>query len=404
MNKDRLLIFIIASGLTIRLILIFLPGFSIDINDWFAWAMRLNEVGYTKFYSNQVFSDYTPGYMYVLSLLGFLRNLLQLDSRSFYLLLKIPAILAEITLSILIYRGVTKSLSLFYGRLSSTFILLNPALIFNSSVWGQIDSILALSLYLAIHYLSHKQLVLSSIMLSIAFLIKPQAIALFPIFLLFLIRNFTIRDFIKLTMPAILLIFTLSLPFFPSKPFSGLFNLIINTANQYPYTSLFAYNFWGALGFWISDNHIWNNFSYQIWGYILFVGYWIVVAYLYLKKKISLYSLAALATLGFFFLPTRVHERYLYPAIPFLILVAALLKSHLLWVLTVILSLIHFLNLYYVYVYYNEFYLKMPKLLYNPTLYNLLDTQSRSLSFLSTIIFVLISMLIIKLDHELSKV
>jgi len=63
--------------------------------------------------------------------------------------------------------------------------------------------------------------------------------------------------------------------------------------------------------------------------------------------------MSALATLGFYFLPTRVHERYLYPSLIFLILAAIEQKSSKIIIFQILLSLVHFLNLYYVYIYYN---------------------------------------------------
>ncbi len=402
--KNKTLIIITLVGLFLRLFLAMLPGFQIDVNDWFAWATRLNQVGLSNFYNPQVFSDYTPGFLYILGALGFIRNLLHLDGKLFYLLLKIPAILSETVLGVIIYKEVNKHTSKLYSSLAAAFILFNPALIFNSSVWGQIDSILALLLYLAIYYLSNRKLIIASIMLAAAFLIKPQAIAIFPVFLIFFIKKFSVKNFLKLIIPFTLALFILALPFFPKDPTLGLPKLIINTANGYQYTSLFAYNFWGTVGFWISDKQIFQAISYQALGYILFSIYWIIISFYFFKKKLSLYILASLAFLGFYFLPTRVHERYLYPGLIFLIISASLLKSRLLIALTAFLSIIHFLNLYYVYVYYNEVYLKLPKLLYNPFLYNFLDNKGKQFSVISTILFILISIVIIKSNAVSEKV
>lgn len=401
--KDRTFLFLIILGLTIRFTLAFLPGFKIDVNDFFAWAARLNEVGFPKFYSTKVFTDYPPGYMYILSFLGSLRNLLQINNQIFFLLLKLPAIFAEITLSILIYKELKKYLSNFYSLLGCSFILFNPALIFNSSVWGQIDSVLTLFLYLAIYHLKNKMLMLSSIYLGIAFLIKPQTIALFPVFLLFFIKQLTVENFVKLTIPFIALTFLLGSPFFITNPFTGLIHLIISTANQYQYTSLFAYNLWGAIGFWKSDSQFWNGISYQQVGYILFFVYWIIIFYFYVKKKISLYAATTMTLLGFYFLPTRIHERYLYPAIVFLIIFASSIKSKLLMSLTTILSIIHFLNLYFVYVYYNEFYLKLPTVLFYPNLYSFLGNNGKFMSIISTTLFILISIIIVKSYYAYRK-
>ena len=318
-------------------------------------------------------------------------------------MLKLPAIFAEVILGILIYKKLSIKVSKFYAILGSLFIFLNPALIFNSSVWGQVDGVFVLSIYLVVLYLEKENLVLSSALLGLSFLLKPQTIAIFPLFLLALIKNFALQNFVKISIPFLILCFTLSLPFFPNKPFNGLIDLILSTISQYQYSSLFAYNFWGIFGFWISDNQTWNNLSYQNWGYILFAIYWIIISYFYLKKKMWILPLAVLAALSFYFLPTRIHERYLYPAIVFLIFYSFSIKSKLLIILTTILSIIHFLNLYYVYVYYNEFYLKLPKLLYIPLLYNFLDVNGKLLSFTSVILFILISIVIIKSQHADNK-
>lgn len=400
--KDRVLVLMISLGLIIRILLIFLPGFKIDMDAWFAWALRLNQVGFSNFYSDQSWTNYTPGFLYLLGFLGFIKNLFQISDVNFYILLKLPSIIAEIILGIFIYQQLFKK-SDAWAKVGTGLFLLNPAFIFNSSVWGQIDGILSLMLILSVHFLSQKKLILSSIFLSLGFLIKPQAIALLPLFALFFIKNLSIRNLLQIALPSLLTVFVLSLPFFLNQPFLGLLKLFSKMVSDYPQTSLFAYNFWGIIGSWISDSTLWSSLSYQTWGYILLASYWTTIGYFYFTKKLSLYALATLATLGFFFLPTRVHERYLYPAIVFLILTTAYFKSRFLLLLTGTLSLLHLLNLYYVYVYYNEIYLKLPRLLYNPILYNFLAVNSTILSLISVIIFILISLTILKYDATFKK-
>lgn len=397
-NNKSFIIFVLFA-FSIRTLLCLFPGFKFDVDSWFLWSIRLNEVGLSNFYNPQFFSDYLPGYMYVLHFLGLLRNLLQLDNNSFYFLLKMPGVLAEIIIGILVYKEVNKNFSKNYATLAASFILLNPALIFNSSIWGQIDSVLALGLIIAIYFLKNKFLVLSSFMLSVAFLIKPQSIAIFPIFVLFFLKNFSIKNLAKLFIPFVVTISLASLPFFSGNPIIGLINLFLKTTSQYAYTSLFAYNFWGVVGFWINDAQLWNGLSYQIIGVVLLSVYWLTLSYFYLNGKLPLYTLTMLALLGFYFLPTRVHERYLYPGLVFFILTASLYKSRLLLLLASLLSCLHFLNLYYVYVYYNEFYLKLPKLLYFPLIYTFLDSNGKILSIISTIIFILTCGVIIKYSN-----
>lgn len=395
-SQHYILLILILLGLVVRILFASLPGFKIDVNSWFAWSMRLSNFNFSGFYSKDIFTDYTPGYLYILSLLGFLKNLLNLQDNLYFLLLKIPAIISELIIGLLVYRETRKYTSEKFAKLALCMVLFNPVLIFNSAIWGQVDSILTLFMLTSVLALKNTRLIFSSMFFGLAILIKPQATALVPLFFLFIIRNFHLQTVLKLLLPGFLIIFFLSFPFFPNQTLINLAQHILNTANEYSFTSVNAYNFWGVVGFWLSDQLLWNNFSYQTWGYILLSSYWIIISYFYIKKKLSIYAVAALATLGFFFLPTRVHERYLYPAIIFLILITAYFKSRLLLVLTIILSLLHLLNLYYVYVYYNEIYFNLPKIFFNPLIYNFLADNSKGLSFVSTIVFILIGISIIK--------
>lgn len=398
--KDHIIIILILLGFLIRLLFAPLPEYKIDMDAWVAWAYRLNQFNFANFYSDRIWTNYTPGYLYVLSILGYIKNLFGINDQLFYEVLKLPSIIAEIFLGILVYKILRKPQK--WALVASSFILLNPAFIFNSSVWGQIDGLFCLMLVLSVYFLTQNKIIYSSILLGLSFLIKPQAIILSPVFALFIIKNFSVKNILQLTIPAIVTIFLLSLPFFTTKPILGIPQLFLKMISDYSYTSLNAYNLWGVVGFWIPDNTIWHGFMYQTWGYILFSFYWLFISYFYLKGKLSIYSLATLATLSFFFLPTRVHERYLYPALVFLIISAFQFRSKILIALVVILSLLHLVNLYYVYIFYNKFQLNYSDALYSKSIYPFLASQPYLLSGLSSILFILISIIIIKLNYEKS--
>lgn len=399
--KDKRLLISLGGGLLVRLYLSIIPGFKIDVDAWFAWAHRLSSEGFIGFYSENIWTNYTPGYLYILKILGDFQNLFSINTEAFYLLLKLPPITSDLILSVFIYKIISESRFAKMSLVGSLLILFNPALIFNSAVWGQIDSILSLFMVISIYYLNKNQLALSSVLIGLAFLIKPQAIALAPVFLLFLFKNFSIKNFLQICLPGLLITIILSIPFFGIQSIQKLFELFLKMTGDYPYTSLFAYNFWGGVGFWIKDNQIWASLSFQHWGYLFYFSFWIGVAMWHLfKKNLSLYSLAILATLSFYFLPTRVHERYLYPAIPFLIIILCQFKSNILSLATYYLCLIYFLNLYYVYIYYNHHFLKMESLIYSPYIYDFLTNYSKQISMLSTFVFVFITIFVIKLNHD----
>jgi dolichyl-phosphate-mannose-protein mannosyltransferase len=189
------LFFLVLAGLILRLFFAFLPGFKTDIDAFFAWSLRLHDLGPSNFYSKDVFTDYTPGYLYVLYLLGFVQKALHLDSNQFQYLLKVPAIIAELIIAILCYQEVFKNkFSSKAALIISSLIFFNIGLIFNSSIWGQVDAVLTLFLVLTIYFLKEQKYLYSSFFYAITFLIKPQAIALAPLFIFFLIRK---RLFLK---------------------------------------------------------------------------------------------------------------------------------------------------------------------------------------------------------------
>ena len=369
------------SGLALRLILAFLPDLKVDTYGWLVWADRLASFGPASFYSESIWTHYTPGYLYILWLQGFIRQLFQIPDPSFYYFLKVPAIICEVILGYLSYQIISKH-SRQLALWASAFVMFNPVLIFDSSVWGQVDSVLTLPMLLAVYLLDRGKYVSSAVSLAIAFLVKPQAIAIFPVFGLYFLKNFSVKNIILSTFYFLLSTLLLSWPFFPNNPVLGLVDMLSRMSADYPFNSVNSFNLWGVFGLWIKDLTTFTSLSYQLWGVILFITFWLLTSLFYLKRKLSLYPLSTLACLFFFFLPTRVHERYLYPGLVFLIVTAFIAKSKELIILMTALTIVNFLNLLYVYY------------LYSQNSYLLNSTAVQSLSILSVILFLLLSIVL----------
>lgn len=401
--KDHSLILLLLFGLAIRIILTPIAGFKFDVDTWYAWAERLNSVGFVNFYSSQVWTGYPPGFLYILYILGFIKKIALINPSQFYIILKLPSILSEIALAATIYYIIPNNF-LRWRRIALLSIILNPAFIFNSAIFGQFDGLFSLALLLSIYFLVNKKVKSASFLWGISFLLKPQAIILSPVFLFYIINHFSVKTFGKILSPFSLTILFAFVPFFPFNPIGGPLHLVTNLLDFYPYNSIFAYNFWGILGFWVHDNYTFFNVSYQNWGYILFMFFLSIIGYLYFwrKNRFSFFDLATLSSLGFFFLITRMHERYLYPSLVFLILISALKRSRLLFMLTILLSLIHLLDLYYVYIYY-QLFLKLPPTIYISFIYNFAQNNIQLLSLFSTLIFVFTATNILLLKNESTK-
>jgi Gpi18-like mannosyltransferase len=350
----------------------FLPSFAIDMGTWLGWANRLASLGFVGFYSNTVWTQYTPGFMYWLWFIGKIGWATDFA-------IKIPVIIADISVGLLIYSLVKKK-NPKLALLSFFLYTLNPVVIFDGSVWGQIDGILTLFLFLSAYFLIEKGNFVSSVFFwSIAFLIKPQAIATLPVFILVIILGkFKWKEVFMAGILGVLTLLVLSLPFFPKNPILGLPSLILRMAGYYKYTSVNAFNIWSWVGLWRPDTINFLGLELSTWGAIL-LGASVIIALFCFRKKIekkeNYYLLFAILSLCFFTFPTKVHERYLFPFFAFLLTSAGLSESLYLFGIYITASVASFLNIYYPYSYY------YPLNLRSDFLYNLSQALTKFIGF-----------------------
>ena len=136
------LVAVFGSALLLRLVLgASVTGYETDINTFKAWAGMVDQMGMNQIYYSDVFLDYPPGYLYVLWCLEKLRQLLGLDAMGsgFTLLIKLPSIFADILCGYLLYRFAQKSGT--NPLLAAGLYLFCPAVLINSTIWGQADSL-----------------------------------------------------------------------------------------------------------------------------------------------------------------------------------------------------------------------------------------------------------------------
>jgi dolichyl-phosphate-mannose-protein mannosyltransferase len=372
----KLFIFLI---LLLRISLFSLPSFDVDMGAWKAWGERLAELGPANFYSETFFTDYFPGYLYILWLLSeiyqFISFNASFDTFLFETLIKISTTAFDLGTAYFIYKIVLrykKSLALF----STVLYLSNPALIFNSSVWGQVDGVLTFFLVMGIYFLvEKKKLILSNLFLAFSILIKPQAIAVLP----------TLFNDYRRILFLPLLMFIFSLPFFPGNVL-GLYNMTQRLADLYPYTSLYAYNFWSLIGWWQNDSILFLTLSYKTWGIMLYSLALFLILIPFLFKKVegfTFYLSSSLSFFAFFLFLTRMHERYLFPFFALLLIAALIKKSKTLLGIYVLTSLIHFGNLWYVYYFYNFVF----KGVEENSIYNILNDNYKILSLSLFLVF-----------------
>lgn len=382
--------FLVIAILFLRIILFTQPSFQIDMIAWQAWSARLVQVGPMNFYDTNIWTNYTPGYLFFLWIIGLLFNGIfnvPFFSSTFIYIIKFITTIFDIATAILIFKILKEYGNKSWSILGFTLYLGNPAVIFNSSVWGQIDGILTffilLSLYLIIE--KHKPS-FSSAFFAQAFFIKPQAIAVFPLYVLIILQNFK-KKFIGIITVFFLIFMAYALLFFPKDIFSGFVNLVIKMTKDYSFTSLYTFNMWSILGWWQNDAIKWMGLSYALWGFLMYILALVLIIIPSLikqnKDKFYSYLLYSLLILAFYLFPTRVHERYLLPFFAFFLIAALLKKSRLFISIYIIVSIINFINLWFVYYYYNFIYSN--PILSNNMFYGLIEQNYKLLA--ATLIF-----------------
>jgi len=180
---------LLAVGLILRLIIAYLlpgSGFGVDIGAFSYWANNLADHGLYGFYERDFFHDYTPGYLYVLWLVGSVGNLVGGIGD----LIKIPPILGDLALAYLTWSMVRElGGSERSARIGALIVILNPVTWFDSVVWGQVDAVGVVVLLLALRELWRDRPERAAILAALAALIKPQLGILIPIVAIVVIRR-----------------------------------------------------------------------------------------------------------------------------------------------------------------------------------------------------------------------
>jgi Gpi18-like mannosyltransferase len=170
---------LLLAGLIFRLVLQTLPHFESDINLFQFWADNLAADGPVGFYDREFFSDYAPGYMYVLLVIGKLHDLFNFSEAQYEYILKLPATIADLASVYLLWRFLDGQRPAMRYLAAVIYLVFPPALLIGP-VWGQIDSFLAFFLLLSIYFIARDRPLAGAVAYTVGFLVKPQAIAALP--------------------------------------------------------------------------------------------------------------------------------------------------------------------------------------------------------------------------------
>ena len=311
-------------GAVLRIVGLASAGHGGDITAFIQWAEGAAEHGLGGYYAAGGDANYPP-MLYLLYPLG-----VAFDGGELAFAIRLLSIPFDLALGALLFNVVAGTTG--RGRdgwLAAAFYLLNPAVLMSGPIWGQVDGMGALPMVASIVAAARGRVVLAGSLAVLAGLIKPQfGIAGFVLAGLALFWLRSPEGFRRVALLALSALATFTVVLFPLglSPL-GYLDVMQDTFTRYPYISEFGFNPWGMIFGFGDDDGAW-----ALLGTALAVA-GIAGSLWQLRRRrdlVGLLGVSVLIGLVIYFLPTRVHERYLFGALAFLVPLAVL-ERRLVW-------------------------------------------------------------------------
>ena len=379
---------LIGIGFVLRLALFPLGNFTVDTNTMTSWAQRLVDESPRSFYEAGGLTDHLPGDLWILWLISNVYSWfapITTDTTAapipFLFMLKLVPAVTDAVIALLIFLIGRRLSTATAALVAVALYVFNPAAIFIGSVWTQWDSLSAMAGVGAIYLFLRGRPEYAIPAIVYACLIKPQIAVLGAFlglaFLLVYIaphipalarwvreggpRESLNRSLARLGIGAglsLAVFLIVALPFniglFPGMGAYTIWNRIDYALNVYQNTTLNAPTIWGLLSAnWADDTRQTAlGLSYQATGTVLVVVAIAGIAWLTLQAwrqfgyQALIWGMTA-ASFAAYMLPTRGHERYLFPTMVLTVLLVALLPRFV-WLYAGITATFA-LNVYWVY-------------------------------------------------------
>lgn len=355
-------------------------GNETDMNCFLSWSDMVFNDGISHFYKADSFTDYPPGYMYILYVAGALKHICHTEWNSTLsvIIVKMPSIIANLGTAYLLYQIARKFWKNNGATIVAALLLINPAVLLDGPLWGQTDSVFTFFIVLMCYLISEKKLIPAYFVFAAGILIKPQSLIFTPVLIFGIVDQVFLEDFnwvkffknLFLGLLAIGMIALLMVPF----GFNEAFSQYKETMGSYEYASVNAYNFWALLGKdWASQNDKLMGIAYKNWGTFFIVLTVVVAAIIHFRAKnhpSKYYFSGAFIVTSVFCLAVRMHERYIYPAIVLLIFAYVMRPNKKLLYAYTAITAVAFLNIAHV------------QFVYDLNNFNPLDGTMRFISFL----------------------
>jgi Gpi18-like mannosyltransferase len=287
-----------------------LGGHTGDVLIIHRWAERMAEVGPWGFYEGWI-SVY-PALLYAYWPMGLL-----LDGEALDLAIKGSSIPCDLAIGLLLWLVVRRWAGPIAAVSAAALYLLNPAVLIAGPMWGQVDAAGTLVFMLTLVALAAGRWVGSGALAVLAGMTKPQfGLVVLPVAVAAIRCGRAVRGVRPLVLAALGGLLTYACVGAPLllDPVRYADQLWENASNR-PFVSLFALNPWGLLvGFEVPDGGL-----AAVGVVLLVVGLLASMIPLWRRQDLpTLLAVGALVAFAFYFLPTRAHERYLFPAVALL--------------------------------------------------------------------------------------
>lgn len=365
---------IILLALVIRIILLPL-SFHSDINNHAIWGIYAEEFGLRGYYDwlnfgNYARPDYPPLAMVfflvirliwkvIFNLLWQINVLIPLFPSNFIpwferdgylLLLKIPGVLADIGIGYLIYLFAKNKGLDDKAKFVSSLFLFNPVIIYVSSSWGQLESVVGFLALASLYAIVNKMYARGFVSYLASITVKGTMLPLAPLLFLQMVKDrVKLRKIIVPITLGIGFVFILGYYFTDSHPITWMINTykdkFLSGPPTLPYLTVNAFNLWTLIfgSTLVRDDIQFFGVPMFILARILSIFFLVIILYRYLRQGNIFYASALIFYSTFMFLP-RMHERYMYPVFIFLPLVLVFRPK--LWKMFIILLVVFWLNLY----------------------------------------------------------
>lgn len=335
------LVAILLLGLAVRAPMLTDAAFPIDLVHFARWMNQIEDEGLTQFYNPALrMGSWDRPYPPLPTLLfGAMLPVVgtapepntSLNDPAFVILLKLLPLASELAIIAVAAIWLRKTNTRLWWAIPVA-LAVYPGLIVTTAWWGQYDAPFTLFLLLALVALNRDRPVWAWVWFAVALLTKQPAATLGPLLLVITLRRYGWRTLLTGMAACAGLYALASLPFVLGSGLEATLSPYLKASDAFPYLTNNAYNSWyAAAALYKGDQVLFMEAQFRdslpllggltaktvgVGLFGLYVLALCAFVWRHANERRELVWAAALYV-GFFMLPTQVHERYLYPAVVF---------------------------------------------------------------------------------------